>query len=107
MKKKKKIYISLPISGLDLEAVKQRAEEVKKRISNEHIEAITPFDVCDEKDKPYSYYMGRDIEALIECDGVYVCDGWHSSKGCQAEVHVAVVYDKKIVYERKSRYFEG
>lgn len=103
--KKTKVYISLPISGHDIEQVKKRAEEVKLRIQNDRVEVITPFDVCDEKDRPYSYYMGRDIEALIECDGIYVCNGWHSSKGCQAEVHVAVVYDKKMVFESKSKVF--
>lgn len=103
--KKTKVYISLPISGHDIEQVKKRAEEVKQRIQNDRVEVITPFDVCDEKDRPYSYYMGRDIEALIECDGIYVCNGWHSSKGCQAEVHVAVVYDKKMVFESKSKVF--
>lgn len=105
MKAKRKVYISIPISGHDIEDVKKRAEEVKKRISSSSIEAITPFDVCDEEGKPYSYYMGKDIEALIGCDGIYVCDGWHSSKGCQAEVHVAVVYDKKMVFESKSKVF--
>lgn len=103
--KKTKVYISLPITGHDIEQVKRQAEEVKQRIENDNVEAITPFDVCDEKDRPYSYYMGRDIEALIECDGIYVCNGWHSSKGCQAEVHVAVVYDKKMVFESKSKVF--
>lgn len=103
--KKTKVYISLPISGHDIEQVKKRAEEVKQRIQNDRVKAITPFDVCNEKDRPYSYYMGRDIEALIECDGIYVCNGWHSSKGCQAEVHVAVVYDKKMVFESKSKVF--
>lgn len=103
--KKTKVYISLPISGHDIEQVKKRAEEVKLRIQNDRVEAVTPFDVCNEKDRPYSYYMGRDIEALIECDGIYVCNGWHLSKGCQAEVHVAVVYDKKMVFESKSKVF--
>lgn len=56
--KKTKVYISLPISGHDIEQVKKRAEEVKQRIQNDRVEVITPFDVCDEKDRPYSYYMG-------------------------------------------------
>lgn len=98
---KKRIYISLPITGEDIEKVKARAEEVKVRLTNNGMDAITPFDVCDEKDKPYSYYMGRDIEALIDCDMIYMCKGWHKSKGCQAELHVAVVYEKEIIFESK------
>lgn len=98
---KKRIYISLPITGEDIEKVKARAEEVKVRLTNNGMNAITPFDVCDEKDKPYSYYMGRDIEALIDCDMIYMCKGRHKSKECQAELHVAVVYEKEIIFESK------
>jgi hypothetical protein len=43
--------------------------------------------------------MGRDIQALLECDAVYFCRGWQDSKGCQAEYEVAKIYGKKMVFE--------
>lgn len=43
--------------------------------------------------------MGRDIEALLECDTVVFCRGWHQSKGCQAEFEIAKIYDKDIIFE--------
>lgn len=98
---KKKIYISLPITGEDIDKVKERAKRVKDRLTKYGMEVITPFDVCDEKDKSYSYYMGKDIEALIDCDAIYMCNGWSKSKGCQAELHIAVVYEKDIEFESK------
>ena len=63
-------------------------------------EIITPFDVCPEPDKPYSYYMGKDIEALLECDAIYLCEGWQNSKGCMAEFEVARIYGKEIIFEK-------
>lgn len=60
-------------------------------------EVITPFDICTEEGKPYSYYMGKCIEALIECDIVRFECGWESSKGCMAEFEVAKVYGIKMI----------
>ena len=83
--KRKRIYISIPISGHDLEKVKEKARQEKIWVSHWY-DAITPFDVCPDPDKPYSYYMGKDIEALLECDAIYLCEGWQNSKGCITDI---------------------
>lgn len=54
---KTKVYVSLPITGHDLEETKKYANQVKKWLEEKGYEAITPFDACSEPDKPYSYYM--------------------------------------------------
>lgn len=106
--KRKRIYISIPISGHDLEEVKAKARVVRVRLLYDVFElkkgchrpdVITPFDVCPEPDKSYSYYMGKDIEALLECDAIYLCEGWQNSKGCMAEFEVARIYGKEIMFE--------
>ena len=97
--KRKRIYISIPISGHDLEEVKAKARNIREWVSHWY-DAITPFDVCSEPDKPYSYYMGKDIEALLECDAIYLCEGWQNSKGCMAEFEVARIYGKEIMFEK-------
>lgn len=91
-----RIYISLPISGLNISRCKERANEVKRMVERKGHEAITPFDVCPEPDKPYSYYMGRDIEALMECDAILRCTGWSNSRGCSLESECAHIYHKTI-----------
>ena len=47
-----KIYISLPITGYDLQERKQYAESVKKRLKQIYPDGkiITPFDVCFKLD---------------------------------------------------------
>ena len=97
--KRKRIYISIPISGHDLEKVKEKVRKAKIWVSHWY-DAITPFDVCPEPDKPYSYSMGKDIEALLDCDAIYLCEGWQNSKGCMAEFEVARIYGKEIIFER-------
>lgn len=92
-----KVYISLPISGLNIDRCKERANEVKRMVERKGHEATTPFDVCPEPDKPYSYCMGCDIEALLECDAILRCSGWSNSKGCSLESECARIYRKKIL----------
>ena len=98
----KRIYVSLPISGYDLDERKLYAMWVKDLIKDKYPKAakvITPFNVCSEPDKPYSYYMGKEIEALLECDAIFLCEGWQNSKGCMTEFEVARIYGKEIMFE--------
>lgn len=94
-----KIYISLPISGHDPAQTRSRAEDLRQTLSSPWSRAITPFDVCPEIDKPYSYYMGRDIQALLECDAIFMADGWQSSRGCRLEHAAALIYGKAVYTE--------
>lgn len=93
---KKKLYISLPISGYQLDAVQREADAYKKLWQDEGYEVVTPFDLSPDSDKPYSYHMGKDIEGLLECDVVYFAPGWVESKGCNLEYAAAKIYEKTI-----------
>lgn len=92
-----KIFISIPITGQE-ERAKQLCKEYKKILSEKYPEHefIIPFDICEEKNKPDSYYMGKDIEVLIDCDAIASCEGWQKSKGCQVERFTANIYGLKI-----------
>ena len=100
-----KTYISLPISGRDIEEAKAEAESVKKTFQQTFPQSkvITPFDIVpDPPDMQphlqYAYCMGRDIEVLLTCDHIAMCPGWRKSKGCQAEHAIAEVYGLTISY---------
>lgn len=94
---KKKMYISLPITGRQLDEVREYAENMKQHWEKLRYDVITPFDVSPDPDKPYSFHMGKCIEALLECDEVYFCLGWQRSKGCMAEFEIARIYGKEIL----------
>lgn len=96
MEKKLKMYLSFPITGRNIKDVKVYAKRIKKTWEDKGYEVITPFEVVPEDEKPYSYYMGKDIEAVLECDGIIMCEDWFMSKGCRTENYVAQVYGKMI-----------
>lgn len=93
---KKKLYISLPISGRKLEDVKRRAKALKELAVSEWDEVLTPFDICKDSTLPYSELMGRDITGLLECDAILLDFDWNESRGCRAELAIAQIYNKRI-----------
>lgn len=103
------VYVSIPISGFPLTAVRKRAEQVKSALERPGTVVFTPFDVADSRDVPkgldedqtYAFHMGRDKERLLNCETVFFCKGWQYSKGCRAEYEVARIYGKDIVLESR------
>ena len=93
-----KVYISLPISGKDIEEVKARCEEAKAEIIKDGHIPLSPLDLVTDYDAPYSEHMGRDIAALLECDAVMFMPGWTRSRGCRLEYQAAKIYDKQRIF---------
>lgn len=89
----KRVFISIPISGKEAEARETCAATVARlRECFPTCEFVTPFEVATEKDMPDSFYMGKDVAALMECDAMIQMPGWRDSKGCTVEDCVARVY---------------
>lgn len=44
-------------------------------------------------------HMGKDIEMLLECDGILMLDNWKQSKGADIERAIAKKLDMVILYE--------
>lgn len=50
-------------------------------------------------DPSWTDYMKLDIAALIQCDAVYMLQGWQSSKGATLEHYLAKELGLKIIYQ--------
>lgn len=108
--KKKKIYLSLPISGRPIEEAIAKGKRVVETLSaahqNWHI--INPLDIAaglTEKvydlpeRKRYAAFMGADVEVILgEADAIAFTMGAHVSKGCRMELFLANVYDLPRIY---------
>ena len=100
----KRVYISLPITGFQLEERRAYAKKVaenirEKSLDKEKIKTITPFDINEDLSLPYSQLMGKDIAALLECSAIFLCIGWEKSKGCRLEKATADIYDLEVLFE--------
>lgn len=89
----KKIFLSIPITGVE-EQARERCKSIKELFSKhfKDCQLFTPFEIAPEKDMPTSYYMGKDVEQLLECDVMIQMDGWQNSKGCTVENCIAETY---------------
>lgn len=89
---RKKAYISLPITGYDIEERKAVAEAARQFMKEVGAEAVTPFDFCDDPNLSYAHCMGRDIEALLGCKFAVFLPDWRQSRGCRLEHYAAKIY---------------
>lgn len=95
---KTNFFISVPFTGHEEEArelVSMTTTLLRETCPN--IQFYTPFEICQEVDKPYSYYMGKDIEKLLQCDAVIQMSGWDESKGYRCEAATADIYGIKRI----------
>ena len=61
-----------------------------------------PVNPCELTDEELSYeeYMKLDIKHLIECDAIYMLEGWERSVGARCEHMVAAMCGLEIYYEK-------
>lgn len=58
---KKKVYISLPITGCDIDEVEAKSIFVSSVLENKGYISVSPLDVSPDPDATYAEHMGRDI----------------------------------------------
>lgn len=85
----KKIYISIPITGLPHSSVMAKADKAKNKIANDGNVPISPLDIDAGANPTYCDYICSDLRAMLECDAIYFCKGWELSCGCNIEHRVA------------------
>lgn len=100
-----KIYISLPITGRDMQERTQTASAIKEQLREVYPDAeiFNPMDMYDPSEGMQSWetYMARDIKHLYTCTHIYFHRGWESSKGCRLEYAIAKEQGIERIYIRK------
>ena len=99
MKKKKKVYISGPITG---------TKDYMSRFSTAHLSlARQGYSVVNPamvnamlpEDTTYDEYMAMSFAMLDMCDSVYMLDGWENSKGAKMEFERAKEKGMNIYFQ--------
>ncbi len=87
-----KVYISLPISGRGIDKAREHADMVAAQLSRRGHTPVNPFAIYAGKNPTYADHLCSDLRALMDCDAIYLCEGWHSSRGCRIEAKVAAEF---------------
>lgn len=95
-----KVYISLPMAGHQ-KTVRDRYESAKLEVLSKYgieTQVFGPTNISDFSENgldpnapvhSWAWHLGEDIKDLLECDVIYLCQGWSWSKGCRTELAVA------------------
>ena len=94
----KKIYISVPISGRNIEDVESDIIFASAQIEKHGCKAVSPLEVSPNPDASYEEHIGNDITELLRCDAILLLDNWQQSKGCLLENQAALLYGKNQYY---------
>jgi hypothetical protein len=94
-----KIYISGAITNNP--NAKEQFDKAKQTLLelNKKYYPISPMDLPHYHDQKWSSYMREDIKAMMDCQGIYLIEGWEKSKGARIEKELAESLDFKIIYE--------
>ncbi len=84
-----KVYISGPISGLDLASARASFARAEGLLKAQGYTPINPMNngLCPNSD--WSVHMKRDLQMLLECEGIYMLPNHNSSRGAILEHTIA------------------
>ena len=102
MKNKGKIYISLPISGYDIEERHDCAMLMEIRLKSLGYDVFNPLGDGWVQGLSNNEYMRKDLISLLDCDAIFFMNGWDKSLGCHTEFCVAVACGIDILFEEKN-----
>lgn len=95
-----KIYISGPMTGVN-DYNKKAFKEAELWLISQGHRAINPHNMPLQSS--WRDYMRQDLQALFECDAIYMLKGWWDSKGATLERQVAMAIGLKTMYEQEVR----
>jgi hypothetical protein len=105
---KKRLYISIPISGIEPQS-KIKASQMQKHFEAQGYEVVNPheigehlrklYDLCGMGEPEWYDYMDWCLPAIKSCDVVWFACDWGKSKGCKDEHRDAINCKKQIIYE--------
>lgn len=102
-----KLYISGKMSG-EPEFNYPRFDQVEAHLKSQGHDVVNPANIgravvippeADEHQE-YTLYMKAALRGLLECDTIYMLDGWTKSPGANIELNLAEKLGYKVIYER-------
>lgn len=97
--KKKKIYISGPVSGVDAEEARMRFRAAEVRLFCEGHDVVNPMRLCSSG-WDWVRSMRVRLSHLLGCDAVYMLKGWKGDRGARLEHFVALKLGMGITVEK-------
>lgn len=99
MDDKEKVYISGAIAHYDLAERKEAFGNAELRLRLAGFNPVNPFKNGLPGNSHWRDHMRTDIRLLLDCDYIYMLQGWELSKGAKLELDVASSCGIKVLFE--------
>ena len=86
---KDKVYISGAIAHYDMNERKEAFANAEMRLQSMGFNPVNPFKNGLPDEAHWREHMRADIRLLLDCDFIYMLQGWELSKGAKLELDVA------------------
>lgn len=83
-----KVYISGPITGIDF-GNRFAFSCARNALELCGYEVIDPSEVQLDDEATWTDYMRADLKLLLDCDFIYMLEGWENSRGARIERELA------------------
>lgn len=87
--KRTRVYISGMITALKEDQYRMAFNKATIFLGEAGYEPVDPSLLGKPEHNSWDYYMRKAIAQLVECDEIYMIDGWRNSKGARLEWHIA------------------
>ncbi len=84
-----KIYISGKITGLSHPEVLKKFQSAEELLEDLDIIPVSPLRNGLTMNHSWNEHMVKDIEMLLDCDGILMLDNWEKSPGAMIERYIA------------------
>lgn len=98
-----KMYISGKITGLDINEAQRLFQEAEDYLIKQGHEPVNPFKVFpfeQSANHTWKQCLLADIEALFECQGIYMLANWVDSRGARIEKAIAHELELELYFQR-------
>ena len=106
--KKKRVYISGPISGHDMAGRRLVFIRTKRQLEEQGYEVFNPMENGLPAEATTSQHMRRDLSELTRedkpYDAIYLMKGWNHSAGCWTEFHDALAIGLEVILQDDTVY---
>ena len=93
-----KVYISGAITNNP--NYMQDFQQAEEKLLKAGYETVNPTKIVPyDENKTWKDYMKEDIKVLVDCDAIFMMNGWKESKGALVEHTLAEILEMEVIYE--------
>ena len=96
---KDKVYISGAIAHYDMNERKEAFANAEMRLQSMGFNPVNPFKNGLPDEAHWREHMRADIRLLLDCEFIYMLQGWELSKRAKLELDVASSCGIKVLFE--------